>query len=311
MRVLIEIPNWLGDSIMASPAIENLAFFFKDLEITLIGSDIAIEVLKFHPKVTDTYSLGKSYLNLYRTSRHLGKFDFFFSFRSSLRSKFLKFCVSANNKYQYDKNKFKNLHQVEKYNQFINESLEINLIPGKLVLHNLSPLKSKSKSKKLLGINPGASYGSSKRWYPKEFAEVSMHLSNRYEIIIFGGPNEINIAADIEKHLVNLGVRNYINLAGKTSIRSLADIIATLDLFITGDSGPMHLASAFQIPSITIFGSTNHNETSQWKNYKSTIVKKNLDCQPCMKRECPLKHNNCMRKIKVSDVIDAFKNLNL
>ena len=73
----------------------------------------------------------------------------------------------------------------------------------------------------------------------------------------------------------------------------------------------MHIAAACQIPTVAIFGPTNHEETSQWKNYKSSIVKKNLDCQPCMKRECPLKHNNCMRKIQVSDVLEAVKNLNI
>ena len=75
------------------------------------------------------------------------------------------------------------------------------------------------------------------------------------------------------------------------------------DLLITGDSGPMHVAAAFQVPTVTIFGPTNDKETSQWMNIKSMIVKKNLDCQPCMERSCPLKHNNCMTQIKASEVL--------
>ena len=81
--------------------------------------------------------------------------------------------------------------------------------------------------------------------------------------------------------------------------------VANLDLFITGDSGPMHIAASFKIPTVSIFGPTNYIETSQWMNINSTIVKKTLDCQPCMKRTCPLGHHNCMKLIKASDVLEA------
>ena len=71
----------------------------------------------------------------------------------------------------------------------------------------------------------------------------------------------------------------------------------------------MHLAAAFKVPTVSIFGPTNHNETSQWMNDKGAILKKELDCQPCMKRECPLKHNNCMKLIKADEVLSSVKSL--
>jgi heptosyltransferase-2 len=160
-----------------------------------------------------------------------------------------------------------------------------------------------------LGINPGASYGRAKRWYPEEFARVAQELSSQYDIIIFGGSDEVEIANDIEKSLVQNGVTNYQNLAGKTTITELLEKISTLDLLITGDSGPMHVAAAFQVPTVAIFGPTQDDETSQWMNDKSTIVKKNLDCQPCMKRTCPLKHHNCMKLIKANDVLTVVAKL--
>jgi heptosyltransferase-2 len=104
-------------------------------------------------------------------------------------------------------------------------------------------------------------------------------------------------------------VTNYQNLAGRTTITELIDRISSLDLFITGDSGPMHVAAAFQVPTVAIFGPTKDKETSQWRNEKSIIVKKNLECQPCMKRICPLKHHNCMKLIKAVDVLNAFKDI--
>ena len=303
MKILIELPTWLGDCVMTTPAIENIANYYNNPKITIIGSLASVEVLKNHPKVVRTDVLKKTYLSLYKTAKDLGEFDVFFSFRSSFRAKFLKFIVSANNKYQFNKNKYSNRHQVEKYNDFVNDSLNIDFPAGQLRIHTKH--SKKNKSKKILGINPGSSYGTARCWYPEEFAKVATALSSKYDILIFGGPGEKDIAADIEKFLIAKGITNYKNLAGNT-IQELINRISILDLFITGDSGPMHLAASFQIPTVAIFGPTNDNETSQWMNDNSVVVKKNLDCQPCMKRTCPLKHHNCMKLIKAQEVIDSI-----
>jgi len=314
MKLLIELPTWLGDCIMATPAIENIVNFHNDVEITFIGSFVSIEAMKIHPKVVKTVILDKKYSVFYNTAKNLGDFDVFFSFRSSMRSKFLKFFISAESKYQFDKNKYINCHQVEKYNDFVNDSLGIDSKPGKLKLYknsklNIAPsgntLGVNNSTLPLLGINPGASYGSAKRWYPEEFAKVASELSSQYDIVIFGGPGEKDIAMDIEKSLLEKGISNYQNLAGETTIPDLINYISKLDLFITGDSGPMHVAAAFQIPTVAIFGPTKDDETSQWMNDKSIIVKKNLECQPCMKRTCPLQHHNCMKLITAVEVLDA------
>ena len=186
MKISIELPTWLGDTIMVSPAIENLINHCIDSDITLIGSDIAIEAMKNHPKVTKTYVLKKNYISLYRTIFNLDEFDIFVSFRGSIRSKFIKFCISARIKYQFDKKKYNQGHQVEKYNNFVNDSFNINSIPSRLILHTEKQIKGKNK---LLGINPGASYGNSKRWYPEEFAAVAKDLSSNYDIISNGPIN--------------------------------------------------------------------------------------------------------------------------
>ena len=309
MKILIELPSGLGDAIMTSPAIENLIKHFGKVEITLIGPFISIEALKNHPNVVKTYVVERKFINIYKSMKRLEKFDAFFSFRCSFRAKFMKFFISSSLKYQYDKKKFREYHQVTKYNNFINESLNINSIPKELIVHPIKKIK-KSNKNKLLGINPGASYGNAKRWYPEEFANVAFGLSNSYDIIIFGGPFEIEFASDIENYLIKKGVTNYQNLANKTSISELISQIRGLDLFITGDSGPMHLAAAFNIPTVSIFGPTNDYETSQWMNKKSVIVKKRLDCQPCMERTCPLKHHKCMKHIQASEVLEAVERLN-
>jgi heptosyltransferase II len=308
MKLLIELPTWLGDSIMTTPAIENIVSHFKNVSITLIGSYIAIEAMKNHPSVIQTHVMIKTNASFYKTVKSLDQFDLFFSFRGSLRSRLLKLFITANSKFQYDKKKYIKGHQVEKYNKFINDSLRIDVIPGKLKLHGVHQINHKIK--KTIGINAGASYGSAKRWYPKKFANVASSLAQNYDIVILGGENERDIADEIERNLIDFGVNNYRNLAAKTSIEELINLISTLDLFITVDSGPMHIAGALEIPTVTIFGPTNTDETSQWGNKKSLIVKQNLFCQPCMKRVCPLGHHNCMKQIKSLEVLDAVEALN-
>jgi heptosyltransferase II len=306
MRILIELPTWLGDSVMITPAIENIVSHYNNPEITIFGSLVSVELFKNHPNIFKSEVTNKDYKSLYKLAKFFGQFDAFYSFRGSLRSSFFKFFVSSKNKHQFNRNKYHNCHQVEKYNRFVNQSLDKNYSAGKLKIYRAKKA-SLSKSLPILGINPGALYGEAKRWHPKEFADVAFDLSNQYDIIIFGGPREKEIAKDIERYLINYGVKNYKNLAGRTSVSQLITQISNLDLFITGDSGPMHIAAAFQVPTVAIFGPTNEKETSQWMNKNSIIVKKNLDCQPCMKRTCPLHHHNCMALIKAKDVLDAVK----
>ena len=289
---------------MATPAIENIINYYNDIEITFIGSIVSIEALKNHPKVAEVIVLDKKYKSLYKIYNRLGVFDVYFTFRSSFRAKLLRFFVKSKNNYQFNKKKYQNRHQVEKYVDFVNDSLNINFPAGNLTIHT-SASKEKTSSQ-ILGINPGASYGSAKRWYPNQFAKIAIELSDKFDIIIFGGIDEQDFAKEIERILIKKDIKNYRNLAGKTSITELIKYISNLDIFITGDSGPMHLAASLNIPTIAIFGPTNDVETSQWMNPKSIVVKKNLDCQPCMKRTCPLKHHNCMKLIEAQEVIDSI-----
>lgn len=308
MKILIELPTWLGDAVMTTPTIENLVAHYNNPEITLIGSFVALELFRYHPYVINSIVLEKKYTKIYKLTKKLDKFDVFISFRSSFRSKILKLFISSNNKYQFKKNTNIERHQVERYTDFINISLGTTFKPKELKIYRKSK-SNKFKNTLIAGINPGASYGNAKRWYPKEFSEVIEKISKDYKVIIFGGPSEILIAKEIENQLIKNGVRNFKNLAGKTSVEELIEYIANLNLFISNDSGPMHIAASFQIPTVAIFGPTRDKETSPWMNKNSEIVKKNLNCQPCMKRTCHLKHHNCMKQIKSVDVLIAIDSI--
>jgi len=307
MRILIELPTWLGDCVMTTPAIENIVKEYSDCEIVFIGSQVSIDLMSPHPKCTETYILDRKIINLVSTIRAIKSIDIFISFRGSVRTKLLQLLLNAKYKYQYNKKKFSSGHQVEKYNQFVQDSLGFDFKAGKLKLFKSS--HGRLTKMPLLGLNPGASYGSAKCWPYEKFVEVAVSLSDKFDILIFGGPDELDLSKRIALELRNKNCKNFTNLSGRTTIKDLVSYISSLDIFITGDSGPMHIAAALQIPTVSIFGPTKVNETSQWMNGKSTIIKKDLVCQPCMKRVCPLGHHECMEAISSKDVVESALSL--
>jgi heptosyltransferase-2 len=309
MKIFIELPTWLGDAIMASVAIGNIFDKFPEAKVTVFGSFVATEIYKGFPQVekivlNNPKQDTNRYISLYKTSREIGLFDLAFSFRgSSFATKYLLFFVKAKEKYQYKRTKIANIHQVKRYNDFVNKSLGQDLPLGDLRL----PYIPKKCDKPLLGLNPGATYGNAKRWYPSEFAKVAIALADKYDIVIFGSPAETEIAHDIQIMLEENNIKNFTNIAGKTSIRELCETIGSLSLFITNDSGPLHIAAAYKIPTIAIFGPTIPAETSGWNNPNEIDVMKKLDCQPCMKRICPLEHHDCMKLITAEDVLSRIE----
>ncbi|WP_151949800.1 glycosyltransferase family 9 protein [Aliarcobacter butzleri] len=309
-EIFIEIPSWLGDAIMATPAIENLIKTYPDAQITLLGSFVSTLAFQGYPNikrviVDDTKKSGNRYKNLISLAKSIGRVDLAISFRRSISSKFMMFFIKAKKKFNYRRLTKKEIHLCIRYNDFVNKVLNLKNEVGDLKLY----FKPFNYDKPTLGINPGATYGSAKRWYPEEFAKIAIEMSKKYDIVIFGGPSETNIAKDIENELVSKGITNYQNLAGKTIIPELIEKIAGLDLFITNDSGPMHIAAAYKVKTIAIFGPTKFTETNQWNNPNGEIVTKNLDCAPCMKRVCPLKHHNCMKNITAADVLNVIVKL--
>ena len=309
-EIFIEIPSWLGDAIMATPAIENLIKTYPDAQITLLGSFVSTQAFQGYPNIKkviidDTKKSGNRYKNLISLAKSIGRVDLAISFRRSISSKFMMFFIKAKKKFNYRRLTKKEIHLCIRYNDFVNKVLNLKNEVGDLKLY----FKPFNYGKPTLGINPGATYGSAKRWYPEEFAKIAIEMSKKYDIVIFGGPSETNIAKDIENELVSKGITNYQNLAGKTTIPELIEKIAGLDLFITNDSGPMHIAAAYKVKTIAIFGPTKFTETNQWNNPNGEIVTKNLDCAPCMKRVCPLKHHNCMKNITAADVLNVIVKL--
>ena len=156
----------------------------------------------------------------------------------------------------------------------------------------------------VVGVNPGAFYGSAKRWLSERYAEVLDRLIEEREasVVIFGSANEVAIAEAIRSGMR----RRPVILSGRTELSELIAMIACCDLFLTNDSGPMHLAAALRVPTLAIFGSTDEIATGPMSP-TAVVLNKRVECSPCLLRECPIDHR-CMKRTTVDEVAhQAFR----
>lgn len=330
-RILIRAVNWVGDAVMTTPAIGLIRQHFPQAEITVLANRMVGEVFSHHEWVDrvimfDRKGRHKGISGRFRLSLELRKesFDMAVILPNSFGSALVPWLAGIpvrlgkssdgrgfmlTGRYLPAKETAV-IHEVGYYLDLVRhfgfsgqiEKPGIFTTPeedsdaaGKLAAHGISA------DDILIGINPGAAFGSAKRWYPERFAEVARRLAAEWSArtIIFGGPSETEIAADIEKRLSGDGV----NLAGKTTVRELMALIKRCNFFVTNDSGPMHLAAAFGVPLAAIFGSTDHATTSPYTD-KAVIIRKDVPCAPCKLRVCTADHE-CMTAVTADDVVEA------
>ncbi len=156
------------------------------------------------------------------------------------------------------------------------------------------------RNRPVVGVNPGAFFGSAKRWFADRYAALADLLIQRLDaqILIFGSREEKRLADEIRE----LMRYRPVVLAGATDLPSLMALISSCNLLITNDSGPMHLAAALGTPQIALFGSTDEIATGPY-SAKAQIVHKHVECSPCLLRECPL-DLRCFERIKVDEVYE-------
>lgn len=330
-NILVRSTNWLGDAVMTTPALDALRNRCPRARITVLANTLTTPLFSPHPSVDEVMTFDRSgrhrgILGRLRLAAELRKrsFDLAVLFPNSFDSALVAFlaCIPHRLGYRSDGRGFllthgiqvtgrtQRLHHVDCYRELL-ASCGIPPVPGGLSLQLAEPEQERASlllaeagigpNDFLLGINPGAAYGSGKRWYPDRFAAVARELAFRWgaKITITGGLAEAAIAADIA---ADLG-ENCLNLAGKTDLRLLMALIARCNFFITNDSGPMHVAAALGTPLVAIFGPTDFTTTSPYSPH-SKVVHGTADCAPCLKRECPTDHR-CMVGVTPQRVVEA------
>ncbi len=149
----------------------------------------------------------------------------------------------------------------------------------------------------VVGVSPGAAYGGAKRWLPERFADAAAQLAERIggAVAVFGSAGEKTMCEEVA------AVSRGRNLAGATTLREFIDMTAACSLFLTNDSGAMHIAAALGVPSVTVFGPTDETATGP-SGAHARLLREPVDCAPCKLRECPIDHR-CMTRVTAQRVV--------
>jgi len=153
----------------------------------------------------------------------------------------------------------------------------------------------------VVGVSPGAAYGTAKRWLPERFAESANRVAGELgaAVAIFGSRDERELCESVAASITT-PVKNF---AGETTLAEFIDLAAACRVYLTNDSGAMHIASALGVPTVAVFGATD-DQTTGPTGPLARVVREPVECSPCLKRECPIDHR-CMTRVSASRVAEA------
>ncbi len=157
---------------------------------------------------------------------------------------------------------------------------------------------------RVVGISPGAAFGTAKQWLPERFAETGIRLARelKADVAVFGSEDEQQLCEVVRSGISADGI-HCMNFAGKTTLAEFIEMAAACSLYLTNDSGAMHIASALGVPTAVVFGSTDHVATGP-AGHRFAIIRQQVECSPCLLRECPIDHR-CMTRVSVESVAKA------
>lgn len=324
--ILIRSVNWIGDAILTTPAISVLRNNFHKAKISILAKPYVSEVFKENPDIDEIIpyeGLGSKKGFVLINELRKRRFDLAVLFQNAFEAALISFLsgIPVRLGYATDGRAFllrpsikirpetKKKHHLDYYLDLLSEA-GFNTERGPLVLNlkegermwaiDLLKKEGWNEDDRLVGINPGATYGKAKRWYPERFASLADRIIKEdVKVILFGGPKETAIVEEIKKKMVS----RPIFVTGNTSVRELASLIERCSVFVSNDTGPMHMAAALKVPVVALFGSTDMNITGPIGE-KHRVIWKKVECSPCFLRECP-KDFRCMNLITVDEVVDA------
>lgn len=331
-NIIVRMPNWIGDLVMATPILADLRAAYPDAHLTAMCCSPLCELLKEDPHIDELFCFSKASgfgrrmenRNIVEKLRQ-GKYDLGILLTHSFSSAWWFRLGKVTHRLGYECNgrKFllscslpfpkhmQNQHLVITYKMLLEPlGMTCTDTAPRLYLNEKEIEEARALLKQqgipstaiLIGINPGATYGSAKCWLPERFREVTeklLQLKDVY-IVYFGDQTTTSLVQEICSGLPS----KVVNLAGLTGLRELASLISLCALLLTNDSGPMHIAGALGTPIVALFGSTSDVVTGPYNCDCSTVIHKHVKCSPCYERTCPIDFP-CMKKIEADEVYNA------
>ena len=334
-KILIVAPNWIGDAVLSLPVVDGCAQFWPKAELTVLARagvatlfearESAVRLIGYQ-RGNGPHRIGNLLGLGWRLRRE--RFNLALLLPNSLSSAMVAWLAGVPERLGYstdgrgwlltqrleDRRKERGLHQVDYYLGLIHSlgAYQVDRIPqlklrSKITDRAMALMEGLGidKNDLLIGVHPGAAYGETKRWFPERFAAVleRLHRSGR-RFLLLGGTGEEPLAEQISAEMDH----PVINLIGRTTVAEVLALIGRCSLFLSNDSGLMHVAAALNIPQVALFGSTDPQKTAPLNNRAVVIHPEHVGCTPCFKRSCP-EDLECMKAITVEEVAVTAENL--
>ena len=323
-KILLIRLSSLGDIVLTTPAIRAVRAYFPNAYIAMLVAKQSADVLRQNPHLNEIIQFNRfandkdtgEMLRIIRILRQR-KFVLTFDFQRKFRTELLMYFSGASERVGKGKlctirvPEQENKHATERYFDLLHaagipaENRQLEMFLSKTERADACYAFEEagvSEMQLKVGLFPGAGW-KLREWMPERFASIGDRLVQHFnaQVIVFGGPKETELVNTVTS-LMNAPA---IPFAGTLQIRQLAASIEKCDLFLTNDTGPMHIAAAVGTPTVALFGPGNHIRFQPLGDSHTTI-RHDVPCNPCKQFTEKCKDNICMKKITVDEVWDSI-----
>lgn len=339
-RILVRATNWVGDAVMSLPALAAVRRRFPQAHIAILARPWVSGLYRFEPFADQIipYQPGKGrqgVLDRMKTAAFLKplEFDTALLLQNAFDAALISWLARIPNRIGYARDGRSVLltraipvpakgeippHESFYYLELLRRAGWLAQLPDEAFIRFESAARAKAAGRArfdsenwhgpVIGLSPGAAFGTAKRWLPDRFADSAIQLASRMEarVAVFGSAGEAALCQQVCDLVEAAGVAVH-NFAGATSLEEFIERAGACSLMLTNDSGAMHIASALGVPTVAVFGATNHVTTGP-AGPLARVVRVPADCAPCQLRHCPIDHR-CMTGVTSEMVVDAAREL--
>lgn len=331
-KILIRGTNWVGDAVMTLPAVASVRAAYPRAHLAILAKPPIDDIYKIFSAADEIIPYENKYDNPVGVFQlawrlRLKKFEAAILLQNAVEAAIMTLAAGIPLRAGFNTDgrgfllthpirrtgEILKVHQIDYYLEMVKALGCADIDRAMHLETHISPATARDiikqyvpgNGERVIGIAPGATYGPAKRWMPERFAAAADRLSADLDarVVLFGGKSDWETAEQVRKN----ARADMINIAGKTTLQEAIYCISQCRLFISNDSGLMHVAGALNIPTVAIFGSTNPVTTSP-AGEKTILVRKPVSCSPCLKKTCPTDFR-CMTLITVDDVVAAANTL--
>lgn len=320
-RILIRATNWVGDAVMCVPALIAIRQRFPRAHIAILAKPWVADLYRRESFVDEVilYNQQSRWKMARELRRH--RFDCAILLQNAFEAALIAWLAGIPARIGYERDGRSLLlttaveaqkgsvprharHQRFYYLELLRGAGIIDRMPESTAIRLTPPSIAHRTS--MIGVSPGAAYGTAKQWLPERFAEAAGKLATirGASIALFGSESERALCTLVADLLHGHQVTNY---AGETTLAQFIELAAQCELFLTNDSGAMHIVSALGVPTVAIFGATDDIATGP-TGLHARVIRQKVECSPCRYRECPIDHR-CMTRVSADRVVKEAMSL--